>query len=89
MFCKYVLQRRHGHDSGFHLLITVLKLSTNSLFFKSFGRLSLKTVRFLSHDLRFKPEELQNLFDFASYNFLVPKPEKLLALSLEKIWCVL
>ena len=47
--------------------------------------LFLKTVRFLSHDLRFKPEELQNLFDFASYNFLVPKPEKLLALSLEKL----
>ena len=40
MFCKSVLQKRQGHDSGFHLLMAVLRLSTYSLFFKSFGRLS-------------------------------------------------
>ena len=34
------LQRRQGPDSGFHFLMAVLKLSSDSLFFKSFGRLS-------------------------------------------------
>ena len=36
MYCRYVLQRRQGHDSGFHSLITTLKLSLNSLFLKLF-----------------------------------------------------
>ena len=37
MFCKYVLQRRQGHNFGFH---SFLKLLIDSLFFKLFGRLS-------------------------------------------------
>ena len=39
LLCGYVLQRRRGHDSGFYSLIAILKLSTDSLFFKLFGRL--------------------------------------------------
>ena len=33
MFWMYVLQKRQGHDSGFHFLIAILKLSNDSLFF--------------------------------------------------------
>ena len=40
MFCKYFLQRWQGHDSGVHFLMAVLKLSMDSLFFKSFWKLS-------------------------------------------------
>ena len=40
LFSRYVLQRRQGHDSGFHSLIAILKLSIDSLFLKLFGRLS-------------------------------------------------
>ena len=40
MFCRYILQRRQRHDSGFHSLISIFKLSIDSLFLKSFGRLS-------------------------------------------------
>ena len=35
MFCKYVLQRQQGQESGFHFLMEVLKLSTYYLFFIS------------------------------------------------------
>ena len=40
IFCRYVLQRRQGHDSGFHSIIAILKPSIDFLFFKLFGRSS-------------------------------------------------